>query len=101
MLKLIYASLLLLFSSAAFLFSKEKEALPCKQSLTGVVKELKDESGFYLYIETSDHKKYFPVIDNDEVVLSSGSSIRVCYDNAGTFEGAPRIRINHVSNLPK
>ena len=100
MLKLIYASLLLLFSSAAFLFSKEKEEAPCKQSLTGIVKELKDESGFYLYIETDDHKKFFPYIENEEVVLSSGSKIRVCYDNAGVFQNSPRIRINHVSYLP-
>jgi len=100
MLKLIYASLLLLFSSAAFLFSKEKEEAPCKQSLTGVVKELKDESGFYLYIETADHHKYFPYIENDNVVLSSGSKIRVCYENAGEFQNSPRIKINHVSYLP-
>jgi hypothetical protein len=100
MLKLIYASLLLLFSSAAFLFSKEKDEAPCKQSLTGVVKEMKDESGFYLYIETADHQKYFPYIENEDVVLSSGSNIRVCYETAGVFQNSPRIKINHVSYLP-
>ena len=100
MLKLIYASLLLLFSSAAFLFSKEKEALPCKQSLTGTVKELKDVTGYYLYIETEDHQKFFPLIENDEVVLAAGSKIRVCYEIAGEFQKSTRIRINHISNLP-
>jgi hypothetical protein len=100
MIKLIYASLLLLFSSAAFLFSKEKEQLPCKQSLTGVVKECKDSSGFYLYIETADHQKFFPYIDREEIVLSSGSKVKVCYDSAGVFQNSPLIRINHVSYLP-
>jgi hypothetical protein len=100
MIKLIYASLLLLFSSAVFLFSKEKEQLPCKQSLTGIVKEWKDSSGFYLYIETDDHQKFFPYIDREEIVLSSGSRVKVCYDTAGVFNNSPRIRINHVSYLP-
>jgi hypothetical protein len=99
MIKLIYASLLLLLSSAAFLFSKEKEDKPCKHSLTGVVKELKDSSGFYLYIETADHQKFFPYIDKEEIVLSSGSRIRVCYDSSGVFQNSPLIRINHISYL--
>ena len=100
MLKLIYGAMLLLLSSAAFLFSKEKDELPCKKSLSGVVKEIKDNTGFYLCIETADNTIYYPTIERDEVFLSAGSKVRVCYDNAGEFNGSPRIRINHISNLP-
>lgn len=100
MFKLIYGALLLLLSSAAFLFSKEKDEPPCKHSLTGVVKELTDSTGFYLYIETPDHQVFYPYIEKESVILSSGSSVKVCYDTAGIFRSAPMIRINHVSYLP-
>ena len=100
MFKLIYGALLLLLSSATFLFSKEKDGPPCKHSLTGIVKVLTDSSGVYLYIETADHQVFFPYIEKESVILSSGSSVKVCYDAAGSFRNAPLIRINHVSYLP-
>lgn len=100
MVKLIYGAMLMLLSSAAFLFSKEKDDLPCKQSLVGVVKEMKFENAVYLCIETPDHQVYFPAIENETVVLASGAKVRVCYDAAGTFKEHSRIRINHVSYLP-
>jgi len=100
MLKLIYGAMLLLLSSAAFLFSKEKDELPCKQSLTGVIKEINDNSGLHLCIETPDQQIYYPTIESDGVVLSVGSKVRVCYDSAGVYNNTPRIRINHVSYLP-
>jgi hypothetical protein len=100
MLKLIYGAMLLLLSSAAFLFSKEKDELPCKHSMTGVVKEISDNTGIYLCIETPEHKIFYPTIESETVVLSAGSKVRVCYDTVGVFNNAPRIRINHVSYLP-
>lgn len=101
MLKLIYGAALVLFSSAAFLFSKEKEEFNCSHAITGEVKELKDETGFYLYIETADKKVYFPYIDKKDVVLASGSKVRVCYENTQSLShGKPLIRINHISYLP-
>ena len=92
--------MLLLLSSAAFLFSKEKDELPCKQSMSGIVKEVNDNTGFHLYIETPEHKIFYPIIENESVILSAGSKVRVCYDNIETLDNASRIRINHVSYLP-
>ncbi|HLO81881.1 MAG TPA: hypothetical protein VK166_13025 [Chitinophagaceae bacterium] len=101
MLKLIYAAMLLLLSSAAFLFSKEKEEFNCARSISGVVKEQKDETGFYLYIQTDDNKIYYPYIEKENVVLASGTKVRVCYDSTGTTShGQPLIKINHLSFLP-
>lgn len=101
MLKLIYAAFLLLFSSAAFLFSKEKEDFNCDHALTGTVKELKDETGFYLFIESDDHKVYFPYITKESVVLASGAKVKVCYEQTKDIShGHPVIKINHLSYLP-
>jgi hypothetical protein len=101
MLKLIYAAMLLLLSSAAFLFSKEKEEFNCARSISGVVKEQKDETGFYLYIQTDDNRIYYPYIEKENVVLASGTKVRVCYDSTGaTSHGQPLIKINHLSFLP-
>lgn len=101
MLKLIYAAMLLLMSSAAFLFSKEKEEFNCARSITGVVKEQKDETGFYLYIQTADNKIYYPYIEKEDIVLASGTKVRVCFDSTGsTSHGQPLIKINHLSFLP-
>ena len=100
MVKLIYGAMLMLLSSEAFLFSKEKDDLPCKQSLVGVVKEMKTDEAIYLCIETPDHNIVFPSIENERVVLAAGAKVRVCYDSAGTFKEHSRIRINHVSYLP-
>lgn len=101
MLKLIYAAALVLFSSAAFLFSKEKEEFNCEHAITGEVKELKDETGFYLYIETADKKVYYPYIDKKDVVLASGAKVRVCFEKTNSLShGQPLIRINHISYLP-
>ncbi len=101
MLKLIYGAMLILFSSAAFLFSKEKQDFNCSHSISGVVKELKDETGFYLYIQSEDNKIYYPYIDKKDVVLASGAKVRVCFENTGSLShGQPLIRINHISYLP-
>jgi hypothetical protein len=101
MLKLIYAAGLVLLSSAAFLFSKEKETFNCDNTLSGTIRELKDEQGFFLYIEAADKKTYFPLIDNEDVVLASGAKVKICYSKTtSTSHGHPVIRINHVSYLP-
>jgi hypothetical protein len=99
MMKLIYSALVLMLFSAAFLFSKEKEEHPCQHSMTGKVTEIKDAAGFHLCIETPDHKIFQPIIDKADVVLASGTSVRVCYEAVGDPE-ASMIRINHVSYLP-
>lgn len=101
MLKLIYAAMLLLLSSAAFLFSKEKEEFDCARTISGVVKEQKDETGFYLYIQTDDNKVYYPYIEKENIVLASGAKVRICYDVTGSMShGQPLIKINHLSYLP-
>jgi len=101
MLKLIYAAALVLLSSAAFLFSKEKEQYNCDKSVNGIVRELRDEQGFFLFIEADDKKTYFPLIDNEDVVLASGAKVKVCYsETPNSSHGKPVIRINHVSYLP-
>lgn len=99
MMKLIYGALVLMLLSAAFLFSKEKEEHPCKQFLSGKVTEIETADGHHLCIETADHKKFYPVIEKDDVVLAAGSQVRVCYDVYGD-SASSTIRINHVSYLP-
>jgi Zn finger protein HypA/HybF involved in hydrogenase expression len=100
MLKLILGAMLTLLTSAAFLFSKEKDEPACKHSLTGTIKEVEDATGHHLFIETPDHKLYCPSIESERVVLSAGSKVRVCYDTVGNVNNLPKIRINHVSYLP-
>lgn len=100
MFKLIFSSLTFMTLSAGFLFSKEKGDHPCKQSLSGIVRESGDKSDFHLLIESSDHKMYLPVIEKDDVVLASGTKVRVCYDMLDENSTVRRIRINHVSYLP-
>ena len=101
MVKIIYAGLLILTSAALFLFSKSKPAVHCKNQLEGVVKETKDTTGLFLYIETADNKTFYPRIDNDEVILSSGSRVKVCYDTLQTLSNqALVIRLNDVTYLP-
>jgi hypothetical protein len=101
MLKLIFAAMMLLLSSAAFLFSKKKEEFDCARTISGVVKEQKDETGFYLYIQTEDDKIYYPYIEKDNIVLTSGAKVRICYDVTGsTSHGQPLVKINHLSYLP-
>ena len=100
MVKIIYAGLLILSSAALFLFSKSKPAANCKSQIEGVVKEMKDSTGLFLYIETADQKTFYPRIDND-VILSSGSKVKVCYDTVQTLSNqAMVIRLNEVTYLP-
>jgi hypothetical protein len=101
MVKIIYAGLLILSSAALFLFSKSKPAKNCKYQLEGVVKEMKDSTGLFLYIETPDKKTFYPRIDNEDVILSSGSKVKVCYDTLQTLSSqALIIRLNDVTYLP-
>ena len=100
MFKLIFSSLTFMTLSAGFLFYKEKGDHPCKESLTGIVRETADKGDLNLIIETTEHVKFLPVIEKDGVVLVSGSKVRVCYDMIDAGGTMPRIRINHVSYLP-
>jgi hypothetical protein len=101
MLKLIYAAFFLLFSSAMFLFSKSKPMKLCKHELVGIVKEKKTEQGLTLYIEGKDQKIYIPQIETDQVVISSGAKVKVCYDEIRQQpDQTSVIRINDVVYLP-
>jgi hypothetical protein len=101
MLKLIYAAFFLLISSAMFLFSKSKPVKVCKHELTGIVKERKDAQGMSLYIEGSDQKVYVPKIESDQVVISLGAKVKICYDEIRVQpDQSSVIRINDVVYLP-
>jgi hypothetical protein len=101
MIKLIYAALFVLFSSALFLFSKNKPLKECKYEVIGLVKEKKTENGIILFIEGKDNKMYYPLIETANVVISSGARVQVCYDAINTLpDNSLQIRINDVVYLP-
>lgn len=101
MLKLIYAAFFLLFSSAMFLFSKNKPLKSCKNQIIGIVKEKTDINGVVLYIEGKDNQVYYPKIETENVIISSGSKVQVCYDLATKLpDNSLQIRINDVVFLP-
>jgi hypothetical protein len=101
MIKIIYAACLLLFSSAMFLFSKNKPVADCRQDVTGVVKELKGPEGLQLYVEGTDHKCYFPRIEKEGIFLASGTKVRICYEPVETYSAESLlVRINEVVFLP-
>jgi transketolase len=91
----------MLFSSALFLFSKNKPMKSCKYEITGVVKETKDENGLRLYIESKDNKIFYPQIEQDNIVIASGAKVQVCYDAVKTLaDNQVQIRISDVVYLP-
>lgn len=101
MFKLIYAAFLLLFSSAMFLFNKAKPVRICTHELTGIVREMKSQEGITLYIEGQDHKKYFPLIEREDIIIASGGKVNICYDKAQVMpDQTVRIRINDVVYVP-
>jgi hypothetical protein len=101
MFKLICAALVLLGSSAMFLFSKEKPVTICKQDLTGTVREIKKEQGIQLVIEGRDQKTYIPEIIEDGVVIASGARLRVCYNRKEVQpDGTIRIWITGAVFVP-
>lgn len=101
MMKIFYAGLLILTSTALLVFSTSKPSAQCKFELEGVVKEVKDSSGLFLLIETKDHQLFYPQIETDDVVLSSGANVKVCYDTLRVLPNhALLVRLNKVSYLP-
>ena len=101
MIKLIYLAFFMLFSSALLLFSKNKPMKSCKYEITGVVKEIKDENGLRLYIESKDNKIFYPQIEQDNIVIASGAKVQVCYDAVNTLaDNKMQIRISDVVYLP-
>ena len=101
MFKLMYAAFLLLFSSAMFLFSRDESVPICKHDVTGIVRELPTSDGIDLYIETQDHKKIFPLIEKENLVIAAGMRIKACYDQQVTRpDGAIEVRLSGVVYLP-
>lgn len=101
MFKLIYAALVLLGSSAMFLFSKDKPMTICQHDLTGTVREVKNGLVTQLVIEGRDHVMYIPEIVEDNVVIASGTRVRVCYDRKQVqTDGTVRIWITGAVFVP-
>lgn len=101
MFKLMYAAFLLLFSSAMFLFSKEKSDPVCQHDIVGIVKKSPSPGQTDLYIETQDHKKYYPIIEKEELVIAEGMRIKACYDARQTLtDGSLQVRLSGVVYLP-
>jgi len=101
MMKIVYAGLLILLSTALLVFSTSKPSSKCKLEMEGVVKEMKDSTGLFLFIETQDRQVFYPQIENDDVVLSSGAKVRICYDTLSVLPNqATLVRLNQVTYLP-
>lgn len=101
MFKLMYAAFLLLFSSAMFLFSRDESVPICKHDVIGIVRELPTPDGIDLYIETQDHKKIFPLIEKENLVIAAGMRIKACYDEqVARPDGSVEVRLSGVVYLP-
>ncbi len=73
----------------------------CKYEIVGMVKEMNDINGFSFYIEGKDKKIYHPLIEQENIVISSGARVRICYDSVSTLaDNSLQIRINDVVYLP-
>jgi len=73
----------------------------CKYEIVGMVKERNGINGFSLYIEGKDKKIYHPLIEQENIVISSGARVRICYDSVSTLaDNSLRIRINDAVYLP-
>ncbi|MDX2045514.1 MAG: hypothetical protein SFU87_01935 [Chitinophagaceae bacterium] len=101
MIKIIYACLILLLSSALLMFTTGKTSVACKTETEGVIKEYQDSTGIFLFVETPDKKIFYPQITDDKVVLVSGSKVKICYNVVQHLpDNVTVININQVTYLP-
>lgn len=102
MLRFVVACCVILLIATLFIFSRSgKDVKPCSFSMEGTVREYRDSTDFYLYIEAKDQKRYFPQIEQNDVVLASGARVNICYDTTGNvLHDQPVIRITSVTYLP-
>jgi hypothetical protein len=102
MLRFVVACCIILLIATLFIFSRSgKDQKPCSLSMEGTVREHRDSTDFYLYIESKDQKRFFPQIEQNDVVLASGARVNICYDTTGNvLHDQPVIRITSVTYLP-
>jgi hypothetical protein len=102
MIKVVYASLVFLLSSAIVFITKgSSHHRDCNLEVRGVVSTLGGSQADGLVIITSDNKKYRPLITNDETVLVLGQHVKACAKSAGQDkDGTQVIEIHEVSVLP-
>jgi hypothetical protein len=100
MIKLVYTGVFLLFSYALLFFSNGENADQCKYEITGVVKTHTDANGVSLTIHTADNQVFVPVQLSEDVILASGSKVKICYDKVADHDGQHDIKVFAVTYLP-
>lgn len=102
MIKVVYASLVFLLSSAIVLLTKgNSHQGKCALEVTGIVTSHGNTSHPDLIIVTSDNKKFLPQITNEEVVLVQGQKVKVCANPVGlNTDSLQVIAIHQIAVLP-
>jgi hypothetical protein len=102
MIKVVYASLVFLLSSALVFISKgSSHHGNCNMEVNGIVSASGDPKACDFVILTADNKKYRPRIMNDEIVLVLGQHIKACAKAVGNdADGVQVITLHEVSILP-
>lgn len=102
MLRFVVACCAILLIATLFIFSRSgKDNKPCLNSIEGMVREHRDSTEFYLYIEAKDQKRFFPLLEQNDIVLASGARVQICYEKTDMFShDQPVIRITSVTYLP-
>lgn len=87
-----------LFSLFIF-FGDARDA--CKDQMLVTVSDIRDSAGIRLVLTDAAGVPYHPQIINRDVVISSGSRVRVCYEAIDTLaDGSLQLRIIDVVALP-
>lgn len=102
MIKVVYASLVFILSSAIVFLSKGKSHQgKCAMEITGVVSSRGDSTTTELIIVSKDNKRYLPKISNEEVVLVLGQQVKACATPLGTtVDSMPIVAIHQIAVLP-
>ncbi|MBS1748494.1 MAG: hypothetical protein JST63_01165 [Bacteroidetes bacterium] len=103
MIKFVYVVSLAITSFLLFIFSKEKETRVYNDKVIGKIEIIKDSTRNYLGVITSDHKILYPSSLGEDVVLTAGQKVVICYavdSSLFVSENAPiPVHIETVSYL--
>jgi hypothetical protein len=100
MIKVVYAGLVFLLSSA-LVFLTNNKAHHCPVEISGVVTTSGDLKSHDLIIVTPDHKKYRPRLTSEDMVLVLGQHVKICARPDGNdADGTQIIAIHEMSVQP-
>lgn len=103
MIKFVYVVSLAITSFLLFIFSKEKDTRVYNDKAIGKIQVIKDSSRNFLGVVTNDHKILYPSSMGEDVVLTAGQKVAICYavdSSSFVSENAPiPVHIETISYL--